>query len=620
MADSLWMPWRWVTLPRIITAVLLLIGLPLFLRMPPWCDVTLYQLAARNILHGGIHYQDVFDTNLPGYVWIITGLYAFFGASAVAVRVMDVVVVTGVVLLLDRLAQRGGATVAMRGWTIATATLFYLFAVEMAHAQRDTWMALPALAAVLLRVRRAGGTYEPTAGGHFRAAITEGLLWGAAVWLKPHVILMAAAVWLLSIRYLCGGGWSGRRGLIGDFLGNLVGGGVVGLAGIGWLVASGAGPAFVEVFTRWNPKYLELVRLEFDDRVAQELFWFPPWSLGLVLTVPLAIAAVLDAAPWRSRATALTVPGPLSRWLPWWLWDTTASAEARWVRGILAGFYLVWAAQAFFLQRGFQYVHVVETLLMFSLWAAHRWAWVLLGWGWLLLTSSVGLLADYSGLVKDQLEQLHQRDRQRYWPRHPLFRPERLALWPQCWRCDLSDAERWALWDQLRLHPPHEAAISWQELGEVAAFLRQQRVTDREVIAWFDSPHAVYLLLDIEPGFRFMHVYTALTIASRGVRTANGQCPVLAALSQQHQARFVVNDLEWSALFYERDPEQVAALRGPARHPPHDLLPAFTPHETLFPFNQPTLFRSRHGTGRYIVHQLVTRGDGPPVQRSTAPD
>lgn len=612
------MPWRSVTLPRILTVLLVFIGLPLFLRMPPWCDVTLYQLAARNILHGGIHYQDVFDTNLPGYVWIITGLYALFGASTIAVRLMDFSIVTGVVLLLDRLAERGGATLALRWWTIATAALFYLFAVEMAHAQRDTWMALPALAAVLLRVRRAVSKDEPTVFGHFRAAGVEGLLWGVAVWLKPHVILMAAVVWLLSIRYLCGGGRSGWRKVAADFLGNLVGGSAVGLAGIAWLVASGAWVAFIDVFTRWNPKYLELVRLEFDDRVAQELFWFPPWSLGLLLTVPLAIASILDAAPWRSRQAASAAAGPLGAWLPRWLWDTGASTESRWVRGIVAGFYLVWITQAFFLQRGFQYVHVVETLLMFTLWAAHRWAWVLIGWVWLLFTSSVWLIADYQGPGGEQLERLHERDRARYWPRHPLAMPARMALWRQCWCCDLSEKERLLLWDQLRLHPPHEASISWQELGEVADYLRQQAVTDGEVIAWFDSPHAVYLLLDIEPGFRYMHVYTALTIASRGVRTARGECPVMADLAQQHRARFVVNDLEWSALFHEHDPDQLAALRGPARHPPHDLLPAFTPHAALFPFNQPTLFRSRQGTGRYIVHQLVTRSDGPPVQRPPA--
>ncbi len=610
------MPWRSVTLPRIITVLLLLIGLPLFLRMPPWCDVTLYQLAARNILHGGIHYQDVFDTNLPGYVWIITGLYALFGDSTLAVRVVDFGIVTGVVLILDRLEQRGGATPALRWWTIATAALFYLFAVEMVHAQRDIWMALPALAAVLLRVRRA--TRQETAFGHFRAAGVEGLLWGVAVWLKPHVILMAAVVWLLSIRYLCGGGRSGWRKVAADFLGNLGGGGIVGLAGIAGLVASGTWAAFIDVFTRWNPKYLELVWLEFDDRVAQQLFWFPPWSLGLVLTVPLAIASVIDAAPWRSREAAAAAPGPLGAWLPRWLWDTGASAECRWVRGIVAGLYLVWITQAFFLQRGFQYVHVVETLLMFALWAAHGWAWVLIGWVWLVFTSSVWLIADYQAAVREQLERLHERSRARYWPRHPLAMPARLALWPRCWRGDRSEEERLILWDQLRLHPPHEAVISWQELGEVADYLRQQGVRDGEVIAWFDSPHAVYSLLDIEPGFRYMHVYTALTIASRGVRTAQGECPVMADLARQHRARFVVNDLEWSALFHEHDPDQVAALQGPAGNPPHDLLPAFTPYKSLFPFNQPTLFRSRQGTGRYIVHQLVTRGDGPPVPRPPA--
>ena len=79
----------------------------------------------------------------------------------------------------------------------------------------------------------------------------------------------------------------------------------------------------------------------------------------------------------------------------------------------------------------------------------------------------------------------------------------------------MPDAERYALWDKLRLHPPHEAAICWEEIAELAEILPDggTGVEDGEVIAWFNSPHAVFLLLDVKPGFRYMHVYTAISIS-----------------------------------------------------------------------------------------------------------
>ena len=61
---------------------LLLLALPLFVAMPLWCDVTLYDVAAWNVLHGGTHYRDVFDTNMPGVVWIHVAVRGLLGWSA----------------------------------------------------------------------------------------------------------------------------------------------------------------------------------------------------------------------------------------------------------------------------------------------------------------------------------------------------------------------------------------------------------------------------------------------------------------------------------------------------------------------------------------------------------
>jgi hypothetical protein len=199
--------------------------------------------------------------------------------------------------------------------------------------------------------------------------------------------------------------------------------------------------------------------------------------------------------------------------------------------------------------------------------------------------------------------------REQYLPRHALTERERVRLWPQCWRTDLTDAERYALWDGLRLHPPHEASIGWEETAEVAAYLRSQGVGDGEVVAWFDSPHAVYLVLDVKPGFRFMHVHTAIAISLGEDPTGlAGRGWVLAELERAPAARFAVSDMLWVAMSAGDREDLRRAFMGPARSP-DNLLPAVVPYPNEFPWNQPTVFRTRNGTGRYIVHRIVTRGD-----------
>ena len=604
-------PWRSVWLARVVALVALVIGVPLFLRMPPWCDITLYQMAARNILNGGTHYRDIFDTNLPGFVWLLTVIQWVFGESVVAVRAADLLIVSGIVLLIDRLAKWGGASRAARWWALAGAAAFYPFTVEMSHAQRDTWMALPALAAVALRVRCGMG--RPTSPSPLRLSFFEGVLWGAGVWIKPHIVIMAAVVWLLTARRIAGEHPRPWRAAGADFLGNLIGGLVVGLAGLTWLFATGTWEPFIEVFTQWNPGYWDLVIIEFDMRTEQQLHWFPPWSLGVLLTVPLALVSVLDMAPWSSRAAATARPdraGTVGRWLPRLLWDKQAGPDARFARGVLGALYFAWAAQAFFLQRGFQYAHIPETLLMLGVWASHRWAWTLLVLLWLTVTTSAWFLAEHDAAVQGELNRISPPEREHYVPRHPIFASDRLRLWPQCWRPDLDDAQRYAMWDRLRLHPPHEAVISWEEINEVVTFLHGEGVGDGEVIAWFDSPHAAYLLLNKKPGMRFMHVYTAISIGY-DKNLEDGRAKVMRELATKTpNARFVINDLEWVALPAKSE-EQRAALIGPARNPPHDLLPVNTPYPTEFPFNQPTVFRTRNGQGRYVVHKLVTRENSP---------
>src|SRR2546423_1846980 len=121
------LPWRRAWPGWVLAALFLAAGVPLFLRMPPWCDLTLYDVAARNVMHGGVHYRDVFDTNLPGFVWLLVGVRRAFGWDTEAVRAVDLAVVAAVVWLLAKFARRAGATPAGVAWLVAGAAFFYPF-------------------------------------------------------------------------------------------------------------------------------------------------------------------------------------------------------------------------------------------------------------------------------------------------------------------------------------------------------------------------------------------------------------------------------------------------------------------------------------------------------------
>ena len=48
----------------------LVLGVPVFVCMPLTSDVVLYDLQARTVHAGGVAYRDIFETNLPGMIWV----------------------------------------------------------------------------------------------------------------------------------------------------------------------------------------------------------------------------------------------------------------------------------------------------------------------------------------------------------------------------------------------------------------------------------------------------------------------------------------------------------------------------------------------------------------------
>ncbi len=575
------------------------LGVPVFLRLPLWCDVTLYDVAARSLLAGGVHYRDVFDTNPPGFVWCLTLLRATLGTSTIAVRAVDLAVFAGIVFCLDRLAKRGGGSLASRAWAVAGMLAIYLFGTEYIHAQRDIWLALPALIALVLRLRRIGSPR-----GYFWPAVAEGLLWGAATWIKPQVIPIALFAWLLTVRRLSAGSW--KLAAL-DLAGNFAAGAALGLLGLGYLVASGTWPHYWIVMTEWNVHYSALMFKELDGRIDLEWTWFRPWSALLVPSMLLVVASLIDGRIWSARWLPDGKRGPVGRVLGGFVFDPAPSDPARFTRAVLAGVFFAWTAVSLLFQREFIYVHVLEVLLMLALWASHRWCLPALALAWIAALNLAFRIADDSPDFQNSARITCRRigrdfDQFDLDYRHPLARRGYSDKWTASFTTPTTGQDDARLKDRLKREKPHVATTNWEELGEVAEYLRGQNAKDREVVCWNEGVHPLYLLLGLQPGLRFMHVHN-----TDGISPDAGKL-VRSELMANPKVRFVVVDLEWVASIEGWDSAPPTPYRpGRGQPEPNHLLPKLSQNwDGVFPYDRrKTVFRSNRELGRYVVFAVT---------------
>ena len=579
----------------ILSGLLVLLGLPVYLRMPLCWDVTLYDVGAQAILAGGLHYRDVFDTNTPGYVWILTLLRAVLGNSTIAVKAVDFAIFAAIVAVLDRLAKLGGGGPTARWWAIAAMVCIYLFETEFIHAQRDIWLALPMLAAVWIRLRRIARLASGESIRYFWPAVAEGALWGAAVWIKPHVIPLALIAWILTVRRLSGGSWrcAGK-----DLAGNLAAGIAIGLAGMAYLVGSGTWPYYWVVMTEWNVHYTDLVFSELKGRHQHALTWVRPWSTLILPSLLLVLLSLIDGRVFSARWRPDGRRGPLGSFLLRILYDPGANDAARFTRAVLAGVYLAWAIDSYALQRAFIYAHVIEVFMMLALWAAHRWCLAALGLAWIAAFSIVFRIGDDSPAFRESVRVAMADTGYHYetldlFYRHELAKPGYRERWLASLTTPTGGQEDARLKDDLKRLKGHLASANWEELGEVEAFLRSKDAGDREVVCWNEGVHPLYLSLGVQPGFRFMHVHNTDSIgpdASKSMR---------AELHANPSLRFVVLDLEWLGAMERWNTK---TLNYPPGRSADNFIPkASTYWDTIFPYDRPTIFRSDGGRGRYIV-------------------
>jgi hypothetical protein len=481
--------WRWPEgLAAAALVLLVAINLPLFLRMPVWCDVHGYDLCARNVLSGGVHYRDRFENNFPGILWAHLAVRSLLGWSSEAIRAADLVVVTLLAALLGAWWLWAGRRAALALGTAATLLGFYFATSESCHFQRDTLMLLPAVGALWLRRRQLHALADPSVAAPrlILEGMAEGMMWGAGIWLKPFVLLPALVTWLVSMKMAPPGPTRGRLflGTVGLLGGGLLAGGL----GIGLLWAMGSWPDFLDVMLVWNRDYLGPVRWEIRLR---SFFWSPfwPWPMTQLLAVPLAAWTVFAAFTFpRSRA-----PGPSET--------------------LLSACYLGWVIQALALQREWTYVTVPAVMLAIT---------VVAGCVRLHRPIAVAIVLVFLLAAARQ---------------HPAARGERLALWFRC----AHERSRPDLRRLLAL----EESPDWPSLDRVAAFLREQAIADGDLLCYHVHAVVLYSDLGLEPRTRFVFPEYYLKNYRR-------QHSVIAADLQRSSPLFVVTHLESAGLTWDR--------------------------------------------------------------------
>ena len=558
----------------VFLVVVLAVFTPLFVCMPLWVDATHYDICARNLLEGGVHYRDTLDPNFPGVVWIHVAVRQLFGCSSEALRAFDLAIFSGIVWLVCRLLTLAGAAPAVRVWSAITFYLFYFSLPETCHCQRDVWMLFFAMLALQLRHRTLTGPVPRLLRLQLLRSIAEGLLWGAAIWIKPFVFVPAICCWLggrlatarrkgtvnfISRNALASGSLIENTGTtteasafrlmkrsqttgdptawFPDLIGLLAGGLIAGAAGLIWLWTSGSWPFFMEVMLEWNGEYIDN-RHFLLHRTLSWLFWtvhFAPWSLVNLLAIPIAVRMVL---PLRLRqASAQEIPGVL-----------------------VASVYFGWMLQANLLQVQHDYVQASTILPGLAVLFIRAASWQVSPFRRMLLLAVLVLLV----------------------VQHPLAKLEQISLWGRCWQKGSTPEMRDRL-AQVR----GAGGAAWQDLKQVAGFLRQQSVQDGELTCWDDSSAPLFLCLNIKPSNRFIHNHV-WTIFYPSRRSA-----MLAELAASQQ-KFVVNDLRLAGF----TPQQMDAMATEDSKSLSRLLPRQLTSQ--FPWSEPIIYRA----GPYVVHAV----------------
>lgn len=447
--------------------LLLLVFVPLFVRMPLTSDTVLYDLQARTVLSGGVLYRDILEPNLPGVVWVHLLVRSLVGWSSEAMRLVDLLIVGSALGVLAGLAGwmhrrpqhpavssepsgdfASGICLIPGVWLLLLMATFYLSRNEWCHCQRDIWMLLPVSLAMLLRVQRYG---RHGRSGDMLRCLAEGLCWGAAFWIKPHVAVPAAFVMLTDL-------WlaENRREELRRILLVIPGGLLAAVPGILWLVGSGGWSDFLEMQLNWNPEYL---RAGAERRSLLRIWYmvrrFHPWWLVDWAGLTAALLVFLQVVRLRAGGNRI-------------------SDAERWSLS-LAALAVSWFLQALLLQHAMDYIQVAPILLMLTFLSSLRVRVPALRCRIMICAAAGwGLLAA------------------------PQLTSERLRWWPECVGGGGSPEMRSAL--ACGRFP------DWSGIDHVVTFLRNEHVGPGDVTCFSVHSIHVYAALNLLPSTRYVGV------------------------------------------------------------------------------------------------------------------
>jgi hypothetical protein len=509
-------------------------AVPLFLRMPLTNDAQMYDLQVRLLEQGGVLYKDILEPNLPGVVWIQSLVRQIAGPSSEALKAFDLLAFAGVLLLIYSWFARRGWSVAGRFWLLAAAGLFYFSQSEWCHCQRDSWMLPLVLIALSLRGGLLGKLDKESASPAkiFLLALGEGLVWGTAIWLKPHVILPAALAWIIGTILAR----PGKRA-IPDAGGLLAGGLIMGALGTAWMMHYGCWAPFWDTMRNWNPQYFAAGRAHWTLPRFLGLVWrMSPWILLHIPAVVVALRSIVRAFQAKEK-------------------DRTLRDQA-----ILSACYLGWTGQAFFLQHLFDYIHAPTIILAMLVLAGPIHERI----------SQAGLRTAVLAFAAIAILM------------SPLARPQRAGLWWTCVTTKSSPALKAKL---AVLQNP-----DWEDLDQVAEFLRKQNATSHEVCCFHSDLVSLYNTLDLLPPTRFVYVQETLVFFP-------DRRELILETLRVTPHRFIVTDIVSGRLTPEQterlfSPAYQANLRKPAKK------------DRPYPWGYPIVFRA----GNYLVHLKMEEG------------
>ena len=552
-----------------IFLLLLVSQLPIFVQQTLTPDTVLYDIQARCLLNGGVLYRDVLEPNLPGIVWVHAVVRTFIGWSSPAFLGFDLLVVLAISLLLSRLATSAAASQQQRHLIHAAvlpgALLFYFSTSEWCHCQRDTWMLLPCLLALMIRInvlqrmKVACVAVRKTWVRLFVLAMLEGVCWAVGFWLKPFVAVPALAVLIGSLRFSpTVRVWSLHA------LAVLCGGVLTGIVGVVWMIQSGCWPHFLDMVSNWNGDYFQAGRSRWTwDRFISHAFRFQPWIFLHF------VALIISVRTLGIRSTSASVS------------STTAHDI---VGNLLAALYLGWIAQAFFLQQLFDYIHVPGILLALTICIRGACPSPASGGRQPSGTQTPPATSNIATAPQNLIMPATIAFACLVIASSPVFRWHRQRLWLPCVRACLGTPLSPEFRDKMAQIP----FPRWNELQPMLDYARQIGIADKSLMAYNGNLIHLYPELGFQPATRFVY----LDVLARNF--PNRRELMISAL-ENSPVRYVVGDLREDG--WEGDiPDAVL------------LPPAVAEHhaELCFPYNQTPLFRS----GGYVLFRMdqpVTR-------------